>query len=371
MKSEPATVASPPSNPPEPASRLAEPNSPPNGSPSHGPSRLPRAQGFSSRFKLLAAAAVLLVTGLGPGGAYQLLHNAHGAARPDLVLHKVKRDRLELTIVERGALESAKNSDIYCRVKAGNKGSTVASQIKMVIDDGSEVAHDRPLSEVRLYYFFDAATGTWQSRPGKAGADGYTCVQVEGPDGEKQYSDLLVDLDDSGLQEQLKTQKITVDNAESAKIQADEAYKITVSQNASDIKTAETQVELKTIALMKYTGLDKDEVLKPETLARIKDELKNAEVNAKRPAMDIANEDLKKYKSGDYLAALKDNLGQIETAQSDLTQQEDREAWAYRMVKKGYQTASQAHAETSRKDALQLTLNKQTLGLDVLVKYTK
>lgn len=287
------------------------------------------------------------------------------------MLHKVKRDRLELTIVERGALESAKNSDIYCRVKAGNKGSTVASQIKMVIDDGSEVAHDRPLSEVRLYYFFDAATGTWQSRPGKAGADGYTCVQVEGPDGEKQYSDLLVDLDDSGLQEQLKTQKITVDNAESAKIQADEAYKITVSQNASDIKTAETQVELKTIALMKYTGLDKDEVLKPETLARIKDELKNAEVNAKRPAMDIANEDLKKYKSGDYLAALKDNLGQIETAQSDLTQQEDREAWAYRMVKKGYQTASQAQAETSRKDALQLTLNKQTLGLDVLVKYTK
>ena len=45
--------------------------------------------------------------------------------------------------------------------------------------------------------------------------------------------------------------------------------------------------------------------------------------------MDIATEDLKKYKSGDYLAALKDNLGQIETAQSDLSQQEDREAWAY------------------------------------------
>jgi multidrug resistance efflux pump len=314
----------------------------------------------------------LLVVGLGGAGAYEWLHSARAASRGDLVLHKVKKDRIELTIVERGALESAKNSDVYCRVKAGNKGSTVASQIKNLIDDGSEVIHDRPLKDVKLIYYFDAATGIWQSRPGRGNTDGVAVVEVDGTEaGRKVLADLLVDLDDSGLQEQLKTQKITVDKAESDKIQAEEAYKITVSQNASDIKTAETQVELKTIALMKYTGLNKEEILKPETMARLKVELKSAESNARRPAMDLANEDLKNYKSGDYLAALKDNLGQIETAQSDLSQQEDREAWAYRMVKKGYQTASQAQAETSRKDALQLTLNKQMLNLDVLVKYTK
>jgi multidrug resistance efflux pump len=321
---------------------------------------------------VLVGAGGVLVLGLIAVGVLLLIRNPLGAARPDLVLHKVKYDRLELTVIERGALESAKNSDIYCRVKAGNKGSTVASQIKMVIDDGSEVLQNRPLSAVRTIHYFDTPTATWQSRPGKAGPDGATVVEVEGqPPGEKQYSDLLVDLDDSGLQEQLKTQKITVDKAESDKIQAEEAYKITVSQNASDIKTAETKLELAIIDLMKYTGLDREEILKPETIARLKDDLKNAEANAKRPAMDIAREDLKKYRSGDYLAQLKDILGQVETAQSDLSQQEDREAWAYRMVKKGYQTASQAQAETSRKDALQLTLNKQTLALDVLVKYTK
>jgi hypothetical protein len=77
------------------------------------------------------------------------------------------------------------------------------------------------------------------------------------------------------------------------------------------------------------------------------------------------------YKPGGYLAQLKGAPGQVEAAQSDLPQQEDREARAYRMVKKGYQTASQAQAETSRQDALQLALSKQTRALEVLVKYTR
>jgi multidrug resistance efflux pump len=310
------------------------------------------------------------VLGLGAFGAYHWATSARAGTRPDLVLHKVKKDRLELTIVERGALESAKNSDIYCRVKAGNKGSTVASQIKMVIDDGSEVVHDRPLKEVRTVHYFDPASGTWLSRPGEARGEAFAVVEVE-ENGAKVYSDLLVDLDDSGLQEQLKTQKITVDKAESDKIQAEEAYKITVSQNDTDIKSAETKLELAIIDLMKYTGLDRGEVLKPETITRLKEQLKNATANSRRPAMELAEEDLKIYKSGDYLGQLKDLLGQIENAKSDLSQQEDREAWAYRMVKKGYQTSSQAQAETSRKESYQLTLNKVTLNLDVLVKYTK
>ncbi len=47
------------------------------------------------------------------------------------------------------------------------------------------------------------------------------------------YSDLLVDLDDSGLIEQLKAQKITLDQAESGKVKAEEDYKIQESQNES------------------------------------------------------------------------------------------------------------------------------------------
>src|SRR5437660_1742855 len=50
-----------------------------------------------------------------------------------------KIEVLKVTIVERGNLESAENSDITCRVQARTKGSTIASTIKWVIDDGTLV----------------------------------------------------------------------------------------------------------------------------------------------------------------------------------------------------------------------------------------
>src|SRR5207247_8516498 len=101
----------------------------------------------------------------------------------------VKKEKLLLTIVERGTLESAQNKEIMCEVKAGSKNTTVATTIKWVIDDGTSVKKDQ----------------------------------------------LLVELDDSGLQEQLKQQEINVLSAVSAYIQADEGYQIQLSQNYSDI----------------------------------------------------------------------------------------------------------------------------------------
>jgi multidrug resistance efflux pump len=342
MKSDPATAAATPNQLLEPVDRPPDQNgspSPkstqptaPNSLAAKGPVSLPRAKGWSRRKKMLVFGGAGLVVLLVVTGVLLLIFNPLHKGRTDLVLHTVKYGRLELTIFERGALESGKNSDIYCRVKARSQGSTVATSIKNLIDDGS---------------------------------------QVKGPRPDKPTGDLIVDLDDSGLQEQLRAEKITLDKAASDKIQAEETYKITVSQNDSDIKTAETKVELAIIDLMKYTGLEKAEVLKPATLDRLKADLRVAEANARRPAREIAEEDLKKFKTGDYLALLKDILGQIENATSDLSQQEDREAWAYRMMRKGYQTASQAQAETSRKESLQLTVNKTNLQLDVLVKYTK
>jgi multidrug resistance efflux pump len=295
---------------------------------SRSPEKSPRR---SRRARVLtgAGAVVLLLAALAT--AFALLHGASGRARAELVVHPVKYERLDQTVEGGGDLTAIRNSDIRCRVKAGSRNGTIATIIKWVVEDGTHVRGPRP----------DKPTG-----------------------------DLLVELDDSGFQEALKTQRVTAAKAESDKIQSEEAYKIAVSQNDSDIKTAETQLELAALGLVKYTGLSKKDVLKPETQARLAAELKAA-AGTRRPTAEIAKEDLKKYKTGDYLAALKDAMGQVETARSDLEQQEDREAWAYRMVRKGYQTANQAQAETSRKDGLLLTLNKQALALDVLVRYTK
>jgi multidrug resistance efflux pump len=193
----------------------------------------------------------------------------HGATRNDLSLYTVHPERLELTVVERGALESADNRDVYCRVKSGAKNSTVATTIKSVIDDGSRVKKDQ----------------------------------------------LLVELDDSGLVEQLKTQKTTVFKAEADKVTAEEQYKIQVSQNESDIKSAEVTLEL----------------------ARI---------------------DLQKYLEGDYPQSLKDVNGRIKTAESDLEQQRDRAAWSQRMLKKGYQTVSQTQSEQSKLESFEIAVAK-------------
>jgi multidrug resistance efflux pump len=273
---------------------------------------------------------VLLLAG--GGLAYALLHRPSHAAHADLELHRVGYERLELSIAQRGDLEPARSSDLECRVRAGTSNSTIATTIKWVIDEGTQVRGPRP----------GVPTG-----------------------------DLLVELDDSGLQEQLKVQRVAVEKARSDMVQAEEAYKIVLSQNDGDRKAAETQLELAALDLMKYTGLDKAAVLRPETLARLHRELAQAARGARRPARELAAEDLKRYKTGDYLAALKDSMGQVESAETDLSQEEDREAWAYRMVKKGYQTPSQAQAETTKRESYQLALNKTVLALDVLVKYTK
>jgi multidrug resistance efflux pump len=267
MTSQTAT-ASPPA-PPESKAKFPT-------SASAGSGKLPGGKARRRRPALVLATLALLVCASVAVAA--VISRSHSTVRNDLVLHKVSRERLELTVVERGALESADNRDVYCRVKSGAKNSTVATTIKSVIDDGSRVTKDQ----------------------------------------------LLVELDDSGLIEQLRTEKVALDQAESAKIQAEEQYKITVSQNESDIQTARVNLELAKI-------------------------------------------DLQKYQEGDFPQSLKDVNGRIKTAESDVEQQRDRTAWSHRMLKKGYQTVSQTQSEESKLESLEIALAKVNEEKRVLI----
>jgi HlyD family secretion protein len=249
----------------------------PNGSGSPngahpGPTRPPKPRASRWRWLLIGGAlAALVVAGI---AAYALTTGPKGP-RSDLILHKVRYEPLNLTVVERGALESADNREVTCRVKAGNKAT--ALNIKWVIDDGAQV---------------------------KAG-------------------DLLMEVDDSALQDALKAEKIVLDQARAAWVASEEQYKITASQNESTIKTQETVLEL----------------------ARI---------------------DLRKYSEGDFPHDFKVAEGAIKVAESDVEQQRDRAAWAQRMVKKGYQTVSQAQAEQSKLESLEITLAKAREDMRVL-----
>ena len=134
---------------------------------------------------------------LGGIAAYAFTAGPKGP-RADLILYKIHYEPLNLTVVERGALESADNREVTCRVRAGSKAT--ALNIKWVIDDGAQV---------------------------KAG-------------------DLLMEIDDSPLQDALKVEKIALDQAKAAWIAAEENYKIQASQNESDIKTAEVILAIAT-----------------------------------------------------------------------------------------------------------------------------
>ncbi len=71
--------------------------------PSRKPSRLPKARRMSRRSKVLIAVGIGLVLLVG-AGAVIWAKPFKRDVRADLVTHKVQFGRLELTIVERGAL---------------------------------------------------------------------------------------------------------------------------------------------------------------------------------------------------------------------------------------------------------------------------
>ncbi len=194
----------------------------------------------------------------------------------------VPREKLKVTIIERGTLESARNGDIVCTVRSGTRGSTVATTIKWVTDAGTQV--------------------------------------VKG--------DKLIEFDSSGFVEQLKDQKIKVDQAKANWITADEQYRIQESQNESDLEAAKN-------------------------------------------VLDLARIDLKRYESGEYQQNLEDVEGRIQVAKSDVTAWQDRAAWSARSSKLGYTSRQQSEADESKLAAAQIALKKLQTEKTILTDFTR
>jgi multidrug efflux pump subunit AcrA (membrane-fusion protein) len=312
-----------------------------NGS-SGRPSRRAKESRWSKRTRLFLIAGAIVLVLASTVAAYYIIEQPGKKRYANLVTAKVERGSLPLEIIERGQLESANNSDIVCQVKAKSQGSTVATTIRSLVDDGTRVKYDRPKEQVKDAWVWEKvefklppwdlpviwATGVWRLEPVSEGGRA-RCVRMrDEKTGEWVYADLVIELDDSSLQDQLVTERITLDGAANDELQADKSLESTLSQNATDIQKAEADVKV-------------------------------AEIN------------LKKYIEGDYLAKYKDYDGQIKDAQAKYEQQIERVAWANRMLKKGFQTASQAQSEQLTLESLQLGLGKAQLNMKVLVEYEK
>jgi hypothetical protein len=298
-----------------------------NGAPGRSTARAAKAARRTQRKRLLIAAIAVLVLG-STAGAYILIEKPFQKKRTDLVTAKVRKGTLELSITERGQLEAANNSDIVCQVKAKTQGGTVATTIRWLVDDGTRVKYNRPREEVSTAFVWDGKEGSYTQEKVSDKGD-VRCVKVKDPKtGKWVYADLLMELDDSSLKDSLVTERITLEGARNDELQADKSLESTLSQNTTDIQKAEADVEV-------------------------------AEIN------------LKKYEEGDYIAKFKEIEGQIKSAQSDVEQQVDRVSWAYRMLKKNFQTASQAQSEQLKLEGLELTLNKYQENMRVLKDYEK
>lgn len=151
---------------------------------------------------LLLLGLTLYLTGWLPFGS--------GANDTRLVLHTAKYEPLQVTITERGSLESAENREIICRVKARGSGSSASTIIRWVIPDGTRVSK-----------------------------------------GEK-----VIELDDSALVELLKDQKIKANQAYAMYIEASTNLDVVVSQNQSDEAKAKLDYELALDELDKFNKGD-------------------------------------------------------------------------------------------------------------------
>ena len=218
--------------------------------------------------------------------------------RPDLLLHTVKNEDIDLTVVERGTVESADNRDIICKVKAGSKGS-YATTIKWVIDDGTQVRRGQP----------------------------------------------IMILDSSSLEDQFRAQKITLDKSHSDWVTADQQYKIQLSTNESAIENARSAIQLKELEMEKYVGLPKG------TLMGRKREAARAlllDMDADLESFLARNKETFPDLQGVFHKSLNDLVGQTELAKADVEMWNDRLAYSRRMELKGYLSPAQVQADESR-----------------------
>ncbi len=234
-------------------------------------------------FVLLVLSAIAIAIA-GASFLNKILPSVFPSSRPDLITHKVKPEYLQVTVVERGTLESADNKEVICKVKAGSPG-TFASTIKWVIDDGSTVVRGQ----------------------------------------------LLMELDDSSLQDQFRTQSIAVEKANSEWVKADEAYRIQIKTSESAVATAVALLKVAELDLDKFLGIRADPAFDPFAAL------------AGGPATLVER--------GEYRSKLDAVSGDLKLAESNLEAYRDRAAWAEREVRKGNLTPTQAKVEQSKLDS--------------------
>ncbi len=269
------------------------------------------------------------------GGTYALAAGGERVYLDDLKLQyqDIAKGNVDVLIIEKGELESAHNLDVVCRVRSSGRGDSPVSQIRWLVDEGAHVEGPLLGQHPDNEAFMDAMTLAGWSCPSVAPTlrtlpwlvtGHFNSVTLDPKDlrspsknptsllrGEK-----LVELDASGIDEQIRSHEITVEGSKAKLVQAENDKKITETQNETDIETAGREVKIATL-------------------------------------------DLKKYQQGDYELKMRDLAGRTKLAESDAMLAEERFGFVKRMVVKRFMSQVQAESDETR-------LRKALIELDRL-----
>lgn len=87
-------------------------------------------------------------------------------------------------------------------------------------------------------------------------------------------------------------------------------------------------------------------------------------------ALDVAKIALRAYREGEMLQIETAYKGQIALSRADLARQDDRVAWARRMVDKGYVSLAQLSSERQLRQKLDVDLHRSEMELDNYARFT-
>ncbi|MCA9166103.1 MAG: efflux RND transporter periplasmic adaptor subunit [Planctomycetales bacterium] len=188
-----APVPTPPAK--QPPKLLDKPaQKPQTGSPAAPRSRM--------RMVLITSLVVVVVVGIG----WWLTRRDVTTVGGELVYHTVQRGALDLTVTERGNLESQDNVQVLCEVDDVSGDGINGTPIVWIIDNGASVAE----------------------------------------------GDLIVELDSTPLQERLDAQVLRVEEQRSQLTQAEVQFENQITQNETTLMEAELAVKLAELALKQF-----------------------------------------------------------------------------------------------------------------------
>lgn len=139
--------------------------------------------------------------------------------------------------------------------------------------------------------------------------------------------ELLVELDTSTIQDNKVNQEITVQNTESSYVQATENLEVVKNQAKADTEKAELTLR-------------------------------------------FGQEDLKKYKDGEYPKVYKEYVGKITLAEEELQRARDKLKWSEQLFKEKYLSETELRSDQLAQKRCELDVQTTTANLSLLENYT-